>query len=70
MVAKRAAQIGACRLRHRPFRRGAKFPVIPVEPGIFSVVSEKSGFGIENSDANQSLAGQFPLPAKREFIRG
>jgi len=56
-------------LRHRPFRRRAEFSVIPVAPGIFSIVPEKCGVGTENNGANQALAGQFPLPAKREFIR-
>jgi hypothetical protein len=30
---------------------------------------QTAGFGRENGEANQTLAGQFPLPAKREFIR-
>jgi hypothetical protein len=47
----------------------AKFPVIPVEPGIFSFSLDNRRFGRENGEANQALAGQFPLPAKREFIR-
>jgi hypothetical protein len=37
-----------------------QFPVIPVEPGIFSILSEKYRFGTENSEPNQSLAGKFP----------
>jgi len=40
-----------------------------VEPGIFSIVPEKCRFGTEKGEANQSFAGQFPLPAKREFIQ-
>jgi len=34
-----------------------KFPVIPVEPGIFSIAPHKCRFGTENSEANQVLAG-------------
>jgi hypothetical protein len=40
-----------------------------VEPGIFSFVPEKCRIVTENGEANQALAGQFPSPAKREFIR-
>jgi hypothetical protein len=56
-------------ISHRLFRRWAKFPVTPVEPGIFSFVPEKCRIVTENGEANQALAGQFPSPAKREFIR-
>jgi hypothetical protein len=45
-----------------------KFAVIPVEPGIFSIVPEKCRLGTENSETNQALAGQFPLQTKREFF--
>jgi len=45
-----------------------KFPAIPVEAGIFSIVPEKCLVGTENGKANQALAGQFPSSAKREFI--
>jgi hypothetical protein len=38
----------------------AKYPVFPVEPGIFSIVPEKCRFGGENNAPNQALAGQFP----------
>jgi hypothetical protein len=38
----------------------AKFPVIPVEPGILSFSPDNRRFGRENSEANQALAGQFP----------
>jgi len=31
-------------------------------------VPEKCAFGTANSKVNQWLAGQFPVPAKREFI--
>src|SRR5262249_27332766 len=47
----------------------AKFPVIPVQSGIFPIVLAKCRSGTENGEANQSFAGQFSLPAKREFIR-
>jgi hypothetical protein len=40
-----------------------------VKPGIFSIVPEKCRFDPENGELNQALDGQFPLPAKREFIR-
>jgi hypothetical protein len=47
-------------LRHRPFRRRAEFSVIPVEPGIFSIVLEKCRVGTENGEPNQAFASQFP----------
>jgi hypothetical protein len=40
-----------------------------VEPRIFSNVPEKRRVDTENNKANQSLASQFPSPAKREFMR-
>jgi len=52
-----------------PGSPGTKFLVIPVEPGIFSIVPDKCRSGRENGEANQALAGQFPWRAKREFIR-
>jgi hypothetical protein len=48
---------------------GAKFPDIPVEPGIFSNLPEKCRVDTQNNKANQALASQFPPAAKREFIR-
>jgi hypothetical protein len=48
---------------------GAAFPIFPVEPGVFSIFREKRRFGTEKNKVNQPLAGQFPSPAKREFIR-
>jgi hypothetical protein len=39
-----------------------------VEPGIFSILPEKHRFATENTQFNQALRDQFPLPAKREFI--
>jgi hypothetical protein len=56
-------------VQDRPVRRRATFPVIPGEPGIFAFVHKKRRFGTGNCQADQSLARQFPLPAKREFIR-
>jgi hypothetical protein len=47
------------RLRHR-CSAGGKFPVIPAEPGIFSIAPHKCSFGTENNEANQFLTGQFP----------
>jgi hypothetical protein len=46
----------------------AEFPVFPVGTGILAIVPEKCQFGTENCEANQLIAGQFPAPAKREFI--
>jgi len=43
-----------------PVSPGAKFPVVPVDPGIFSIVLHKCRFGTENNEANQALADQFP----------
>jgi hypothetical protein len=37
-----------------------QFRVIPVEPGIFSILPGKYGFVAENSEPDQSLTGQFP----------
>jgi hypothetical protein len=45
----------------------AEFPVIPVKPGILSFFPALPPFGSEDSEVNQSLAGEFPYPAKREF---
>jgi len=45
-----------------------RFLVIPVEPGIFSILRQKCRFSTANQKRNQSLTGQFPLPAKREFF--
>jgi hypothetical protein len=55
--------------RSAPVPRRAKFRVIPVKTGIFAIGQKKRRFGTENCEADQSLARQFPLPAKREFIR-
>jgi hypothetical protein len=54
----------------RWLRRDTGYPVIPVQPGIFSIVPKKYRFGTGKSEANQVFADQFPWPAKREFIRG
>jgi hypothetical protein len=35
------------------------YPVIPVEPGIFSIVLDKRCLGIENGDPNQAIGCQF-----------
>jgi hypothetical protein len=37
----------------------ANYPVIPVEPGIFSIVLVKRCIGIENGEGNQASGGQF-----------
>jgi hypothetical protein len=37
-----------------------KIPVIPVEPGIFSILPRKLPFGCKKSEAAQALAGEFP----------
>jgi hypothetical protein len=37
-----------------------KFPVIPVEPGTFSILPDNRRFRREKGEANQALAGQFP----------
>jgi len=55
-------------LRNRLISPGAEFPVIPVEPGIFSFLPEKYRFGTKGSEPYQALADQFPSPAKRGFI--
>jgi len=44
----------------RPAGTAPDFPVIPVEPGIFSIVPDKCRFGSENVEVNQALASQFP----------
>jgi hypothetical protein len=38
----------------------AQFPVIPVEPGFFLIFPDKRRFGAEDSEPNQTVAGQFP----------
>jgi hypothetical protein len=48
--------------------RSAKFPLIPVEPGIFSIILKKCGSGTKKDDAAQCLESKFPYPGKREFI--
>jgi hypothetical protein len=40
--------------------QGQNFPVIPVQPGIFAIVSEKHRFGTGDGEVNQALEGQFP----------
>jgi hypothetical protein len=40
-----------------------------VKTGIFAICQKNRRIPTENWEADQSLAGQFPLPAKREFIR-
>jgi hypothetical protein len=47
---------------------GREFPAIPVETGIFAIVLEKCRFGTAKCEVDQSLTGQFPLSAKREFF--
>jgi hypothetical protein len=42
------------------FAMGAEFPVFPVETGNFGDFPGYRPFGCENSDANQSLAVEFP----------
>jgi len=43
-----------------PVSPAAKFPVIPVEQGIFAIVPENCHYGTKKWKANQALAGQFP----------
>jgi len=45
----------------------AKFPAFPVITGIFAISPDEPRSACENRNANQSLAGKFPLPRKREF---
>jgi hypothetical protein len=49
-------------------RLEGQLPVIPVDPGIFSIVLPKCSLVYKNSEATQCLT-KFPLPGKREFIR-
>jgi hypothetical protein len=53
----RAAQIGTVAACATACFAGGEFPVVPVEPGIFSIVPHKCLFCCENSEANQALAG-------------
>jgi hypothetical protein len=53
----------------KPFRERTTFPAIPVRTGIFAICQKNRRLPTANWEADQSLVGQFPLPAKREFIR-
>jgi hypothetical protein len=41
---------------------GSEIPVIPLEPGIFSILPGKSRFGTENGEPNQAVASEFSWP--------
>jgi len=47
---------------------GGKFPVFPVQPGIFAMFPANRRFASENSQPNQAVASQFPYRPNGNFF--